>query len=212
MIYAWQGRRGMAGMARCGRAGLGRARRGMAGETGHGRQGRVWLGKAWRGKARLVGAGMAGKEVKNLVYDWVVPGLYPVSAKDAMDDLQRIYSKHGRIDAADVVNESRAENAVLHNCFEWNDEIAAEKYRKTQAEDIIRAIVVVNEEQKEPVKVRAIVHVQSSYQPISVVVNDKDKLSELLASALRELQAFRRKYESLASLKPVMDAIEAVSA
>lgn len=179
------------------------------GATRHGRLGEARRGKERPGKARC---GTAGEEVKNLVYDWVVPGLYPVSAKDAMEDLQRIYSKHGRIDAADVVNESRAENAVLHDCFEWNDEIAAEKYRKTQAEDIIRAIVVVNEEQKEPVKVRAIVHVQSVYQPISVVVNDKDKLSELLASALRELQAFRRKYESLASLKPVMDAIEAVSA
>lgn len=147
-----------------------------------------------------------------MVYKWNVPGFYSVSAQDAGEELHRIYSARGKLEPSDVVDESRSESAPLHSCFEWNDEVAAEKYRETQASCIIRSIVAVNDEQKEPQSVRAFVHVQSSYQPISVVVNDEEKMAELLASALRELQSFRKKYANLEALASVMKAIDKVSA
>ena len=147
-----------------------------------------------------------------MVYKWAVSGLYPVDAQVAGEELQRIYSAHGRIDAADVVEESRAETAPLHKCFEWNDSVAAELYRKKQAMAVIRSVVVVNEDKRESPNVRAFVHVQSTYQPIRVVVDDDNKMNELLESALRELQSFKRKYAALSSLRQIIDAIDALTA
>lgn len=144
-----------------------------------------------------------------MVYQFTVPGLFPVTAQAAGEELHRIYTERGELDPKRVVEESRAESAPLHPCFEWDDKSAAEKYRESQAQDIIRAVVVVQQKQNgEPVTVRAFPHVQQTYQPISVVVNSQDKMDELLKTAMRELISFRRKYETLSALRPVFDTIE----
>ena len=52
----------------------------------------------------------------------------PNIAKDVMDQL----SAEGRLSPLDLVEASRPEDAPLHNEFEWNDTIAAQKWRKGQ--------------------------------------------------------------------------------
>ena len=141
-------------------------------------------------------------------YAWKLPGLYPVGAQEAGEELQRICDDYGgELDPHDVVDKSRPEEAVLHPCFEWRDEVAAELYRTDQARGIIRCIVVVKED--EPQKnVRAFHHVTANYEPIKTVVNDKEKLSQLLKNARSELNAFRVKYRMLKELAPVFEAID----
>ena len=137
-----------------------------------------------------------------MVYQWKIP-VAPVSAQTAGEELERLYRKHGKLDPADVVEESRDAFAPLHGCFEWNDAIAAEKYRVHQAGDIIRALVISEDKGEEPRDTRAFVHVRSDYHPISVVIDDAAMLAE------KEMTAFQRKYETLQELSPVMDAIRA---
>ena len=55
-------------------------------------------------------------------------------------------------------------------------------------------------------------HVEKSYKPISVVVNREKQMSALLETALSDLRAFKRKYETLKELSPVFEAIEEVVA
>ncbi len=143
-----------------------------------------------------------------MIYQWKLPTV-PVSAQTAGEEFERIYRERGKLDPADVVNESREETAPLHPCFEWNDEIAAEKYRVAQAGNIIRALVTVEEVADTSSEIRAFVHVQRDYHPISVVVNDKDMMSELLESAEKDLMAFKRKYSELRQLSQVLTAIDA---
>lgn len=147
-----------------------------------------------------------------MVYKWKIPGVIPVDAQTAGNELQRIYEERGGLDPADIVEESRDVKAPLHPCFEWNDAIAAEKYRQSQAATIVRSIITVEESTKGPQEVRAFVHVQNSYHPISVVVNSAEQTEELLQSALNELRAFRRKYNTLSQLAPVLIAIEEIGA
>ena len=135
-----------------------------------------------------------------MVYQWKVPGVMPVDAQTAGTELERIYATHGRLEPSDIVDESRDEQAPLHRCFEWNDAAAAEKYRQSQAANIIRSIVTVQETERGPQEVRSYVHVQTGYQPISVVVNSEEQMNTLLRSALRELSAFRQKYSALSAL------------
>jgi len=150
-----------------------------------------------------------------MIYKWKMPGLMPVKAQTAGEELDRIYQKNGRLDAADVVDESRPITAPLHDCFEWNDAIAAEEYRKSQASHIIRSITVVPEtvNGKQDARItRAFVNVQQTFRPIDVVMNDENMRRELMEKALRDLDAFQKKYASLEALQPVFDATRTVAA
>lgn len=139
-------------------------------------------------------------------YEWKLPGLFSVEAQDAGEELERICDKHGALVPHDVVDESRPKTAVLHPCFEWDDPKAAELYREQQARQIIRCVVVVQEDQK-PQRVRAFHNVTANYEPVQVVVNDPVKLDKLLENAKAELRAFMVKYQILQQLQPVFDEI-----
>lgn len=144
-----------------------------------------------------------------MTYQWKVPGIMPVDAQTAGNELQRIYEREGVIEPETVVAESKTPSAPLHSCFEWNDEKAAHKYRIAQAQNIIRAIVVVDEE-KQP-ETRAFVNVQREYHPVSVVVRNPEKREILLQNALNELRWFERKYNTLQELSNVFAAIKEVT-
>ena len=144
-----------------------------------------------------------------MTYQWKVQGIMPVDAQTAGNELQRIYERDGVIEPETVVEESENPSAPLHSCFEWDDEKAAHKYRITQAQNIIRAIVVVDEA-KQP-ETRAFVNVQREYHPVSVVVRNPEKREILLQNALNELRWFERKYNTLQELSAVFSAIEEVT-
>ena len=143
-----------------------------------------------------------------MVFQYKVPNLYPVSAQTAGEELTRIYQEQGKLEPEQIVAESRSVASPLHPVFEWDDEVAAEKYRCVQAAGLIRAIVTVEELNGKPQEIRAFVHVQQSFHPLSVVVTDQDAVAELLEDAKKEAAAFRRKYETLEALRQVIEAID----
>lgn len=170
----------------------------------------VMRGGARHGTARQMWSQKGGN---NLVYQFKIPGIFPVSAQTAGEELHRIYESKGCLDPKDVVDESRPEEAPLHSCFEWDDETSAEKYREVQAGQIIRSVVVVQEEKQRPqVEVRAFVSVQKTYRPIEVVVNSEEQMLELFNSALSELKAFERKYANLKQFSALFDEIHKLTA
>ena len=144
-----------------------------------------------------------------MTYQWKVPGIMPVDAQTAGNEFQRIYERDGVIEPEVVVLESESASAPLHNCFEWNDAKAAHKYRITQAQGIIRAIVAVDETEKSP-ETRAFVSVERKYHPVSVVIRNPEKRDILLQNALNELHWFEKKYNSLCELSGVFSAIKEV--
>ena len=144
-----------------------------------------------------------------MTYRWKVPGIVPVDAQTAGNELQRIYERDGVIEPETVVAESQTPSAPLHSCFEWDDEKAAHKYRITQAQTIIRSIVVA-EEAKQP-ETRAFVSVEREYHPVSIVIRNPEKRDVLLQNALNELRWFERKYNTLQELSNVFAAIKEVT-
>lgn len=144
-----------------------------------------------------------------MTYQWKVPGIMPVDAQTAGNELQRIYERDGVIEPETVVLESESPSAPLHSCFEWDNEKAAHKYRITQAQGIIRAIVAVDETEKSP-ETRAFVSVEREYHPFSVVIRNPEKRDILLQNALNELHCFEKKYNSLRELSGVFSAIKEV--
>jgi hypothetical protein len=155
-----------------------------------------------------------------MVYQWK-QNRFPVEAQKAGEELERIKTQYGGIVPRMVVDESRSDDAILHDCFDWNDETAAEAYREVQAREIVRNIVIVrstaNEEQ-ESVVVRAFVPVEveeeehKKYITIDEAMNDERFRQQVLQEALNELNAFKKKYYQLRELSEVIKAIEKITA
>lgn len=145
-----------------------------------------------------------------MLYKWTVP-VYPIDAQKAGAELERIAEKHGSLKPSSVVDESRQEGSILHKCFEWDDEQAAEKYRCRQAQDMIRNIVTVKIGQIDTLNpIRAFVSFrrEHEYVPIQQVLNSSAMLENMLDAAMKELEAFHRKFAALDSLSELMPCID----
>jgi hypothetical protein len=146
-----------------------------------------------------------------MVYDW--KRAMPVKAQEVGEYLDELELEFGKVTPKIVLDRSREEDALLHSCFEWNDDVAAEKYRETQAGFIIRNLVIkVDNSAQEEQSVRAFVNVKSETQSIFVsmakVIENDDLRSQMLNTAKQELHSFKQKYENLQELCEVFKAID----
>lgn len=143
------------------------------------------------------------------VYRWKSGARSPVSAQVAGEVCAEL-EEAGNLTPSALVDASRPDEAPLHAAFEWDDEIAAELYRETQARYIIRSVEVVTHGSKEPV--RAFVSVTTGrsepYATIEHIMTRSDSRAILLEQAQREMRAFRRKYGQLTELARVFEAID----
>lgn len=148
-----------------------------------------------------------------MVYQWKTGSQHKVSAAVAAKVMDRL-AEEDRLNAQELVEESRPEDAPLHCEFEWDDSIAAEKWRKEQAGAMIRHLVVRIEANDQEYPTRQYFMVQkeaNTYEPIQVILKDEDKTAMLLDQAKRELQAFKAKYAGLKELAAVITAIDSVA-
>ena len=148
-----------------------------------------------------------------MVYKWKTGSYHKVSALVAGAEMCRL-AEEGRLTPSDLVEDSRPEDAPLHAEFEWDDSIAAEKYREDQARAIIRHLTVQIEANNEQYQVRQYFIVQkesNEYEPIQIILKDEDKTAMLLDQAKRELQAFKAKYACLKELAAVISAIDSIA-
>lgn len=150
-----------------------------------------------------------------MVYEWKVNGIYKTDANVAGKVLEELNNTVG-LTNENLVNASRPEDAPLHNEFEWDDSIAAEKYRNVQAGKMINLLAVRIEEQNdEPVRafytLNAKIGSGGNYDNIRKIMVDSEKKERLLDIALRELKQFKEKYKMLNELAVVFEAIEEVA-
>ncbi len=132
--------------------------------------------------------------------------------KQELDQIQQDHD--GLLLPADVVEFARDESTALHARFDWDDTEAAEKWRLSQAGEIIRLNITITGEKD--VAVRAFVSLSTDraqgggYRSIEAVMSSSDIMAVMLADALGELNVLRKKYAKLKALRPVWDAIERV--
>jgi hypothetical protein len=149
--------------------------------------------------------------------EWKIKGLYKANAETIYNEIMSIGET---VRPSDVVELARDENTALHNLFTWDDSVAAERYREHEAGCILRNIVIVNKDKTEDDKdkvvvVRAIMSTNErtkEYTTVQRIVTNKDSYTRLLAAALAELTAFKKKYETLSGdLEVVFDAIDQIA-
>lgn len=141
-----------------------------------------------------------------MTYQWKVAGFHKVSADVAGAVCEELEAK-GQLTAKALVDASRPEDAPLHSEFEWNDDVAAEKWREQQGRLIINQLTVVIDNQEPVRKFFNIENTANTYTSIDVILKNTNTKEQLLQIALRELGAFKRKYSQLTELAKLFDAI-----
>lgn len=147
-----------------------------------------------------------------MVYEWKPGSRHGVGANTAGAVCEQLEAA-GSLTAKSLLDASRPEDAPLHSEFEWNDSVAAERYREDQARSIIRHLTVrLDEKPGEPV--RGFFRIErsggQSYTSVNVILKQSDLRSNLLRKALDEMDAFQRKYSTLTELATVFAAVAKV--
>lgn len=144
---------------------------------------------------------------------WVKGSRFKVSAEVAKGVMDKLASEE-RLSATELVKVSMPEDAPLHGEFEWDDEIAGQKWRESQASCMIRSIVVTVEDAPQVENIRAYFNLEQGmreYIPVHVIMSDDAKRERLLDLAIRELASFRKKYEQLTELAGVFAEIDKIA-
>lgn len=147
-----------------------------------------------------------------MAYKWK-PGYHARVSAQVAGDVCADLEQNGELSAANLVEVSRPEDAPLHGAFDWNDAIAGENWRKHQARCIIQSIVVVSDADNSTASdpVRAFFCIQTTepnYESINAIVKQPDKYADLLRTAIKELQAFSKKYKKLKELSAFCESID----
>lgn len=145
-----------------------------------------------------------------MVYKWKVP-LYKVSAQEAGEHIESLISQNGDVTPKLLVDDARPTDALLHPCFEWNNQKAAEKYRHDQAKTMISNLITVSiDGDKEVDQAPAFVNIKqrnesAHYQAVTVALSNEATREQVLRNAKAELAMFKRKYENLLNLTKILE-------
>ena len=146
-----------------------------------------------------------------MIYERKHAARISASASVAGAVCERLESE-GRLTAKDLLDDSRPADAPLHSAFEWDDDIAAEKYRENQARHIISCLVIKPEPTApSPTPMRAFFNVRSNgsqYETLNTIMKSPDKHQRLLEQAFDDFRTFRQKYNTLCELNSVFSAME----
>lgn len=136
--------------------------------------------------------------------EWRVKGLYKADAQKVADEIGE-----NSITPKELLEKAKDENSELHKCFEWDNNVAAEKYRLQQARAIIINLVYVQKDKEEqPVRCFQITTEKSVYQPTRQFLVQENEYQSLLARAKAELESFKKRYATLTELETVFEAID----
>jgi len=119
-------------------------------------------------------------------------------------ELTKIYAENGKLTAPIVVDSARPEDAALHPVFEWDDEVAGERWREYEARALIKMVQVNRpNEQGKPVETPVFYYIPTStkekgeYHTTDVVVSRPDMLMLALTQLQSQMSAVERSIETL---------------
>lgn len=119
------------------------------------------------------------------------------------------------INVDNILEKAKNENTELNKIFDWDNEIAGEKWRRQQANQMIQdlqVVVVKGDKENKPKTTKAFVTLkrETEYEPIEAVVNDPLKYESLREIALNKIRKIRQDYAEVESLKELYAMIDSL--
>ena len=112
----------------------------------------------------------------------------------------------------EVLDKAKQEDTELHKCFEWDDGIAAEKYRLSQAGGILRTLVIKREETESCTKpeIRRFYKTKGNegYKPSEIVFRKQDEYEALVQRCRTELLYVKSKFSNVSEYQEVWNLID----
>lgn len=140
-----------------------------------------------------------------ITYEWRSPVYSNFDANKVGSELQRIEKKHGGVRPDAVIEVARKKGSPLHKMFEWDDSVAAHKYRQSQASAIIRNCRAVVVGPSGPQQIRGFVLVpgeeKTGYVTASTIV-EEDRVQRLMEAAIKGLESWMNRYEEFQDQLP----------
>lgn len=143
-----------------------------------------------------------------MVYKWKY-SVFSADANKVGAELEQLRE----ITNVSVLEKAKDKNTELHKCFEWNNDIAGEKYRLVQANQIIGSIsIVINEDTEQEKAIKKYVKIKvnedkSVFKSIVEVVENDEEYQQVIKKAETEFISYKNKYEELLDLKDLKDII-----
>ena len=150
-------------------------------------------------------------------YRYRIKGLIKAPPEITGKVCQDIIDKEGAVTPERLVDASKPEDAPLHNEFEWDDNVAAQKFREEQARQIIKNVVVVkvSDETEEPKQIKCWVNSDRAFVPtderihkyvaLDTALNNINWRDNLIDTAKKDMYAFINKYRRLDELSKIID-------
>lgn len=146
-------------------------------------------------------------------YSWRVS--HSVSADVVGKVMEEIEARDGEVTKEAFLEASRPEDSPTHKCFEWDDSVAAEKYRLNQAYHVILDLEVTVAEDTSGSRTPAYVNViqktsseSAKYKSIDIAMSDDEMRMNVIRNALSEFEKTKVKYSHLVELTSIFTAIE----
>lgn len=149
-----------------------------------------------------------------IIAEWRVPGIYgKTDAQKVCNELLELGDELEEIMPEDIVEAARDESKEMHKCFEWRDDIAAEKFRIHQARQLTSYIVFRREKNEDgtiPPAIRVFnkTEFNGGYKIPERTFKVQSEYEALLQRALAELHAFKVKYAALQELSHILELID----
>lgn len=164
----------------------------------------------------------AKAHVANRVVDYKTPeeALVVREPKQRVIDreLKRLVNKHGSITSELVLQEAKNAKHPLHRFFDWDDGVAAQKWRLAQASAIIlssKMVAVLSEQNGTPTvlatcKVRALVAPDRGhgFRMRKEVLEEKDSRDALIHRKVSQLRSWCRETIDIEELRDLREDIE----
>jgi len=156
-----------------------------------------------------------------MVYEWKESCRLRLDAQSCGDHLEKLEEKKGVITPEIVLEDARKSSSPLHDGFEWDDSVAAERFRLDQARYILRQIVIVLEPATDgrPARtIRGFVNVEVEdgektlkvYTTINHAMSDRELRRQVIARAYKELHQWSERYQKLSEFSAVRKAIRSL--
>lgn len=132
--------------------------------------------------------------------------------------LEVLHETHGHVTPEMLVEVARPVDHPLHNQFEWNDGIAAEKYRREQARQMILAskfVCILKETRHKPPRVveaqpvrKFLPSLEGGFKMRNEVLSSKDNRKLFVERRLVALQSWCKSVVDIEELAPLRELIE----
>ena len=147
------------------------------------------------------------------IIKWSLKDIFKADAQKCYEEIQEIGEE---VKPEQVIERAKDKGSELHKCFDWNNSVAADKWRLHQARSVLNHLIVIKHEvdgeKSEPVQFRVMMKndrsESSGYKQTIVMVKDEDEYKKLLEQAYSELRVFKQKYQCLSELSEILALID----